>query len=218
MLQLKIDNSQGTPQVRRHLLATSKATSRALISAGYYLRQSLKTGIKAEAPGGEAWPRTHPWTRYGILRTQWRTRTYKFGKTSMSEKSRVSGRSRVAITGKKTALARLAGAACYVKQVFPSPGGGVGETAVRIGFLTPSAARRARYHAESDHVIQVTPRMRRYLFAMGVLPPRKIVIPKRRHAEPVEKANRQRVINYVRSRVITALSGGSGRDLNPGFK
>ncbi len=193
----------------------SRAQSSALTSAAYNLRQIIKQGMLAESPGGESWPPLHPWTKYSLITKG--SRSYRKRKEAGKKVNRIK---KLAISGKaKTALRRLAGATRYKKQINRSASGGVDQTAVLVGFITPSAAKWGEYHASGPHTVPVTPKMRRMLFALGlVVAGPQIRIPRRRHVEPVYAKNERAVVEFIRSRVEAQVSGGNPRSIQPQFR
>lgn len=205
---VKIDAS-GLRNVIRTAVSASKEQSRAMLSAANTLRQQIKTGMQQGQPGGEAWPAPSRWTGLAALRSRYSMRTLKWGRTSYGERVRKkSRRNFLSLPPKgKPALRRLSGAVRYAKQVRPGAAGGVEETAVRIGFLNQSAARRAEYHATAGHTQTVTPKMRRFLFAVGLfIRARKIKIPQRRHVEPVYEREKNQIAAGIQARVNAALA------------
>jgi hypothetical protein len=199
-----------TKEVEAKVRQTSQAFAQATISAGYELRAAVKEGMRAEAPGGEAWPPAHPWTRAGIIRRakSRMTRAKKQGKGLRAPR-------RTTITGNKKALGKLAGAVRLDKT-----GGGEGqETRVRVGFLTARVAELAAYAASGPHIVPVTPKMRRFLFAAGlVIFAKSLKIPRRPHVEVVFAKNSARVQTYIDACVKTKLAGGDPRGFKAGFR
>jgi hypothetical protein len=168
---------------------------KAMRGAAFELRQKMKEGMAAEAPGGETWPPLASWSR----RTTWnrlgqlRRRRSRRGATPTSSR----------FLTKKRGLSRLA-RALEVRQ----QGG-----AYAVGFLKPRAAYLAGYHAE-PHTQAVTPRMRRFIFAMGLaLGKSQLKIPARPVVPPVYRAYGHRIPEFVRLRLAAILRGSSGREV-----
>jgi hypothetical protein len=207
-MSIKVDAS-ALKNVIRTVAGVSREQSRALISAGNTLRLEIKTGMMAESPGGDVWPPTSRWTGLAALRTRYYWRTLAGSKHfKYQERARKkSKRQLLTLPDRgKPALRKLANAVRYIKQTRTGTDGGIEFTAVRIGFLTPSAAKRAEYHAGA-HVQTVTPKMRRFLFAVGLfIRSARIRIPPRRHVEPVYQKAKDRIAEGIRQRVASALS------------
>ena len=172
--------------------------------------------MQKEAPGGERWPEAHPWTKYKILTKS--KRAYERGKQKGVRKRRPV--KKVSIGKQRTgALKKLAGAARYKSKLSRGPGGGVNRTNVKVGFVSRSAAKHALYHATGPHYVTVTEKMRRMVFASGgILGADRIVIPRRRHVEPVYTANRARIPVFIDRRVGAALEGKDPRTIKARFR
>jgi len=177
---------------------------RATSSAGYKLQQLIKSGMQAEAPEGEKWPPASPWTRLKVMAKAQRSFARAKAKGKAAKKVR-----RIGIGGKgKKALSRLAGAVRFVKE-------GSGEqTTVRVGFVSPSAAKLAAYHAE-PHTVAVTPKMRRLIFAAGLIITKPTLnIPARPHVEVIWKKRKDTIAPFVDRRVRAALEGKAPDSIN----
>jgi hypothetical protein len=185
-------------------IRASKAQSSAMKSEGYRLKKEITTGMKAQHPGGETWPKAHPWTAMGLLRGRYVKRTRKWGRTSMTWTERRKGGAK-ALKTDKTPLAKLANAVRYKAQEAGGAGGGVAVN-VRIGFLTSRAAKLAEYHATGG-TMPVTSKMRRLIYAAGLsIHASSIKVPKRRHVEPVYEQNKELIAANVSKRVADALN------------
>ena len=198
----------------------SKEHSTALAAVGYRLKETIKKGMRAEAPGGEKWPPLHPWTRYGIIRLGWQR--YKRGMTAKKESTRKKYRDVrvVRMAGQQTtALRRLSQAVRYQRWKNQNPDGSVRSTKVRIGFISPGspAEKIMSWHAAGKHTLEVTPRKRRMLFAMGIGTKIKaMTTPRRSAVEPVFRKNEHKIYSFIDQRIHTVLIGGDPKSLpNP---
>jgi hypothetical protein len=199
-----------TKHVKERARLASKAHSDALASSGFRLRQLTQAGMRQQAPGDVKWPEVHPWSQRGGLAKAKRA----YGRRQI--KSGAWGKAG-RISANKTPLSRLVGAVRYEKQVQGGPDGSVAQTTVRMGFINPRVAARAAYHAES-HTVQVTPKMRRFLFAAGFgIRKSTITIPARPHVEPVYRKNPARIAGFVQQRINTAWAGGDPKGIPPTF-
>ena len=201
--------------LKRESRQISKAQSDAIISAGYNLRQSIKRGMLKEAPGGEKWPPLHPWSRYRLIAKGKRT----FSRRKQAGKRTTRKIRRINIGGKpQTALKRLAAAVRYRKFVDRGSEGNIENTRVKVGFLSRRAAELAEYHASGPHLVPVSPKMRRMMFAMGlVLTRSQISIPRRRHVEVVYERNKGKIADFIRRRVEARVGGMNPRGITPDF-
>jgi hypothetical protein len=198
---------EASKNIEKKAKDASQELSRATIAAGYQLRQAIKTGMQQQAPGGEAWPQAHPWTIYGFIPMAKRA----FARRKSNRKRVIK---KISISKKgKIPLSRLAAAARYVTQTNGDT------TAVRVGFITPSAQKIAAWHAEGPHTVPVTPKMRRFIFAMGLsLSAQSLQIPRRPHVESVYRRSEKVIPDFIDRRVKAALAGESPKNINLGIR
>lgn len=206
---LRIQN-WATKYVQDRTRSASKAHSDALAASGFRLRQLTQTGMRQQAPGDVFWPVVHPWSQRGGLvkaKRAFARRQVKAGVWGKAGKLSVN----------KTPLSRLTGAVRYEKQIQAGPDGSIAQTTVRMGFLNPTAARLAAYHADA-HTVTVTPKMRRLIFAAGYgIGKSTITIPARPHVGPVYRKNHARIAGFVQQRINVAWAGGDPKGMQPPF-
>jgi hypothetical protein len=208
-MALHIEN-WATKHVQDRTRQASKAHSDALVSSGFRLRQLTQVGMRQQAPGDVTWPAVHPWAQRGGLAKAKRAFARRQVKSGAWGKS---GR----ISVNKTPLSRLAGAVRYEKQVQSGPDGSISKTTVRMGFLKSSVARLAAYHADA-HTVEVTPKMRRFIFAAGFgIRKSTIAIPARPHVGAVYRKNHSRISEFVQKRINVAWAGGDPKGTPPTF-
>ena len=201
-MKIELDD-RATPFLIKTGKLVPKATAGGIKAAAFQLRQRIKEGMLAEAPGGQRWPSLHPWTKYKVFQKAAKKRFAALAKgRTVKPMTKFS-----IIGGKESALRRLAYAARYkfYQDTFES---GAAQSKARIGFLTPSARRLAEYHAAGPHQVAVTAKMRRKIFAVGLgIRAAAIRIPQRAHVELVYRANEWRVVKFLRSRIYAAIAG-----------
>lgn len=209
-MQIRVDK-RGLKTAEAVVKRGGDAFAKATRAAGFELRGKMKEGIQAQAPGGEAWPPPHPWTKYGSLRNVFAWRR-SGGKRTWSATRYIRQRRRMSITGDKKPLARLAGAVRVRQDASGGLGSQGGQVKVRIGFLGRRGGYLAGYHAEA-HRQPVTARMRRFLFAAGLgVRAMPLQIPARPIVPPVHRRYGPLVPGFIRSRVAAAIAGNSARD------
>ena len=211
---LKITN-QASGYIERQNRRASRAHSRALVRTGFKLRTSVKEGMLKEAPAGEPWTPTHPWTKYNLL-----GRARRSYRRSAQRGSRRRGIRSISITGKPTtALRRIAQATRYQKWITSGRKGTVAHTRVKVGFLNRSAARIAAYHATGPHFISATSKMRRFIYASGlILGANRIRVPRRPHVEKVLRRNRRIIPVFVNRQVDATMAGKDPRTVDMRFR
>jgi len=213
-MALRIHN-WATKHVEERTRLASKAHSDALASTGFRLRQLTQTGMRQQAPGDVSWPPASPWVQFGssllgrARQAQRRAERRKRG-------PRVPARPIYGAKG-RTPLKKLAGAVRYTKEIQAGPSGSIAQTTVRMGFLNPTVARLAAYHADA-HTITVTPKMRRLIFAVGLgIGKSTITIPARPHVGPVYRRNHARIAGFVQQRINAAWAGGDPKGIQAPF-
>jgi hypothetical protein len=155
----EISLEEWSAQLARFPEHADRAVSSALKSEGWRLQRIIKLAIQMGAPPGERWPKLNPHT--GVLnraKKQW-VRNYKLSRKGRKkgEEARRIYREQMLST-RLNPLSKLAGATRYVYD-------GMIKT-VTIGFLAQRMRGLAKMHARGFETA-VTPRMRKWAFALG---------------------------------------------------
>lgn len=201
-----------TPEQYSRILASApervdKATSSALKSEGWRIREVIKQSVEAGGHAGEKWESLNPHT--AIFNKA--HRAARKGKRTRRKKARVtttSMRLTQELSGAKP-LKRLASGARYTYMA--------GAKTVTIGFISARVMYLMKKAAEGFKTT-ITPKMRKMAFAIGfplgkgtttfVTPPRSVV-------PQVFRAEKPRMIDNVRNKVsadiIGHLAGRSGK-------
>lgn len=170
-----------------------RAALSAMSSLGWHLQQAVKTAGRYGLSAPLNWPELNPHTgviamakrRVGGLKMTRMTYRWKDPDHPEKGRKRVIERIRSRISPRRTPMSRLVNAVRYV--VYRD------SMRVVIGFLAPGGEALARKQAQG-FTVQVTPRMRRFLFGIGfplaadtavlTVPPRPLVGPVYRAMRP----------------------------------
>lgn len=192
-----------TPEQYRQLLASApnqvnKATSSALKSEGWRIREVIRESVEAGGHPSQKWPQLSPHTAaFNRVRKQARKGRRAKNKpvittTSMRLTRELSG---------ARPLQRLASGARYTHHT--------GAQTVTVGFITARVMYLMK-KAAAGFKTAVTPKMRRMAFAIG-FPLRKettmLVTPPRSVVPQVFRAERPRIISNIRDKVAANVIG-----------
>lgn len=177
-----------TPKMKRLADKFPTYFPRALKSTGWWMREEIKAGIRAGAPGGVRYAPYSPVTKTRVLDSM-RGR----GKTSHG---RWRAPRRLA---EHKPMGRLYQATRYKYHA--------DSRRVRIGWISKTAEELGTVHERGKHV-RITPRMRRFFWAAGIPLRREksyIYIPKRLTYEPEYRAKAPLVAGYIQGKISEYL-------------
>lgn len=193
-----------TPEQYKQILASapervSKATSSALKSEGWRIREVIKQSVKAGGHDTEKWKPLNPHT---AIFNKARKAARKGKRTKAKrEITTTSMRLTRELSGGGKALQRLASGATYQYHA--------GAQTVTVGFITARVMSMMKKAAEGFKTT-ITPRMRRMAFAIG-FPLRKgttsFVSPPRPVVPQVFRAERPKMVSNVRDKVAANVIG-----------
>jgi len=174
-----------TPFLRYLADSFPKEFDRALKSTGWWLREDIKAGIRAEAPGGQPYKPYSSITKSRILDSM---RGRKKGKRGKYLKPRI-------LRAAHKPMGRLYSATRY--QFYGD------SRRVIIGWISKSAERLGTLQ-EKGGTIKITPKMRRFFWAAGI-PLSKgrqtLRIPARPTIDPEYRENAPKVPGYIENKI-----------------